>query len=70
MSLIIINARIQVLNVTRVDEMKQIAVTADDASVSYCPRGVAVDPESGYMFVTGERSGDDIYIQHDRPLYT
>ena len=27
-------------------------------SVSYQPRGVAVDPESGYMFVTGKRSDD------------
>ena len=56
------NARIQVLNVTRVDDMKQIAVTADDGSVSYKPRGVAVDPESGYMFVTGDRSGGDIMV--------
>ena len=56
------NYRIQVLNVTRVDDMKQIAVTADDGSVSYKPRGVAVDPESGYMFVTGVRSGGGIMI--------
>ena len=54
------NMRIQVLNVTRVDDMKQIIVTADDPSVSYGPRGVAVDPESGYMFVTGGRSDGDI----------
>ena len=40
------NMRIQVLNITRVDYMKQIVVTADDPSVSYGPRGVAVDPES------------------------
>ena len=56
------NKRIQVLNVTCVDDMKQIVVTADDGSVSYKPRGVAVDPESGYMFVTGNRSDDDIIV--------
>ena len=56
------NARIQVLNVTRVDDMKQIVVTADDASVLYRPRGVAVDPESGYVFVTGYRSDGFIMI--------
>ena len=56
------NARIQVLNVTRVDDMKQIVVTADDPSVSYNPWGVAVDPESGYMFVTGYRSDGDIMV--------
>ena len=56
------NQRIQVLNVTRVDDMKQIVVTADDPSVAYNPRGVAVDPESGYMFVTGYRSDGGIMI--------
>ena len=56
------NARIQELNVTGVDDMKEIVVTADDASVLYRPRGVAVDHESGYMFVTGYRSDDGIVI--------
>ena len=56
------NYRIQVLNVTRVDDIKQIKVTPDDPSVSYKTRGVAVDPESGYMFVTGYRSGDGIIV--------
>ena len=59
------NTRIQVLNVTRFDDMKQIVVTADDVSVSYNPRGVAVDPESGYMFVTGKMSGGDIMILYN-----
>ena len=58
----LINKRIQILNVTRVDDMKQIVVTADDPSASYYPQGVAVDPESGYMFVTGSRSVGDIMI--------
>ena len=44
--------------------MKQIVVTADDPSVSYGPRGVAVDPESGYMFVTGGRSDNNNNILH------
>ena len=56
------NYRIQVLNVTRVDDIKQIKVTADDASRAYRPVGVAVDPESGYMFVTGYWSGGTIMI--------
>ena len=56
------NFRIQVLNVTRVDDMAQIVVSADDASVSYRPRGVAVDPKSGYMFVTSKRSYGDIIV--------
>ena len=56
------NERIQVLNVTHVDDMKEIVVSADDASVSYKPRGVAIDPESGYMFVTGYRSDGDIIV--------
>ena len=56
------NKRIQVLNVTCVDDMKQIVVTADDPSVLYSPRGVAVDPEAGYMFVIGWRSDGDIMI--------
>ena len=56
------NKPFQVLNVTRVDDMKEILVTADDVSVSYYPLGVAVDPESGYMFVTGYRSGDYIMV--------
>ena len=47
--------------ITRVSR-KQIVVKADDGSVSYRPRGVAVDPESGYMFVTGVRSDGDIFI--------
>ena len=55
------NARIQVLNVARVDDMKQIVVTADDPSV-YKPCGVAVDPKSGFMFVTGYKTGSIIII--------
>ena len=56
------NKRIQVLNVARVDDMKQIVVSADDASVLYKPLGVAVDPGYGYMFVIGDRSDYDIML--------
>ena len=56
------NKRIQVLNVTCVDDMKQINVTADDPAVSLTPWGMAVDPESGYMFVTCPGSGVNIVI--------
>ena len=55
-------SRIQVLNVTSVDDMKQFKVTTDDMSVVYNTRGVAVDPASGYMFVTLYRSNGNIMV--------
>ena len=48
------NERIQVLNVTSFDVIVEFKVTEDDPSVSYGPRGVAVDPQSGDIFVTGD----------------
>ena len=59
------NSRIQVLNITLTDDIAEIKMTTDDPSVSYRPRGVAVDPEYGYMFVTGEKSDGDIIIIYE-----
>ena len=50
------NKRIQVLNVTSVDDVEEIKVTADDLSVSCFTRSVDVDPESGDIFVIGLKS--------------
>ena len=57
------NERIQVLNVTDIDDIAEIKVTADDPSVSYKPHGVAVDPEFGYIFVIVKQpDGDHIML--------
>ena len=57
------NERIQVLNVTSIDVIAEIKV--HNPYVLYKPHGVAVDPESGYIFVTGYRSGGDIMILYN-----
>ena len=56
------NNRIQVLNVTNTDYIEVIRVIANDLSVLYEPRGIAVDPESGNIFVTGKRSDHGSWI--------
>ena len=44
------NNRIQVLNVTDTDYIEVISVIANDRSVLYKPRGIAVDLVSGHIF--------------------
>ena len=47
------NSRLQVLNLANPDDIAVISVIADDPSVSYLPYGIAVDPVSGDIFVSG-----------------
>ena len=56
------NYRIQVLNVTSTDDIGEIRGTVGEPYVSYKPRGVAIDTESGDIFVTCEKSDGYIII--------